>query len=560
MSTPADRGTSHEGRACNPLVLVVCVSLWLALVCNWPLWRALAALPEMASARGLVFIGGAALAVAALLAALLTLFAWRRSIKWVASLLLLIAAAGAHFIGSYGIVIDTPMMVTVLQTDLREAGDLLGLRWALAMLLLAGVPMLALSLVPVRRLPWQAQLWRNALMAIGSLWLAGGLAVIGFADLSSTMRNHKALRYMVNPLNSVYALARLGQQGGAEAVAPPPRVIAADAHVLARPGKAKPPLLMLVVGETARADHFGANGYARATDAATAALGLISFGQVTSCGTSTAASLPCMFSHLEGDAFLARDNDYQNLLDVLHQAGLAVLWLDNQAGCKGLCDRVPQAFAHDVPPGVAMPSGLCDGTECFDEALLIGLDKRLAALPEQQRKRGVVLVLHPMGSHGPAYFKRSPPQHKPFVPECTRTALQQCTSESLLNAYDNSIAYTDRVLAKAVGWLTAQEQAFTPMLLYVSDHGESLGENNIYLHGLPLSIAPRAQTHVPLLLWLSPPAEAAVGVDTTCLRARRDRPLSHDHLFHTVLGLVNVGSRVYRSDLDLVDGCRVGRG
>jgi lipid A ethanolaminephosphotransferase len=192
MSIQAECAARQPRRACNPLVLVVLVSLWLALVCNWPLWRALAELPEMASARGMVFIAGSALAVAALLAALLSLFAWRRSIKPAASLLLLTAAAGAYFIGSYGIVIDPTMMLNVLQTDPHEASDLLGLRWALAMLLLAGVPLVALWLAPVRRLAWRAQLWRNALMIIGGLWLAGGLAVIGFAGLSSTLRRRCA--------------------------------------------------------------------------------------------------------------------------------------------------------------------------------------------------------------------------------------------------------------------------------------------------------------------------------------------------------------------------------
>ncbi|MEO7852972.1 MAG: phosphoethanolamine--lipid A transferase [Rubrivivax sp.] len=560
MSAKTEQAGRRSRPGYNPLVLVVLVSLWLALVCNWPLWRALAALPEMASARGTVFIAGSALAVAALLAALLSLFAWRGLIKPVASVLLLMAAAGAYFIDSYGIVIDPTMMVNVLQTDRHEASDLLDLRWAGAMALLAGVPLLGLWFAPVRRLPWRGQLWRNALMIIGGLWLAGGLAVMGFAGLSSTLRNHKTLRYMVNPLNSVYALGRVAQRGGAKAVAPPPLPIGADARMLARRADAKPPLLMLVIGETARADHFGSNGYARATDAATAALGLVSFSQVTSCGTSTAASLPCMFSHLAREDFVARDGNYQNLLDVLQQAGLAVLWLDNQSGCKGLCDRVPHAFARDVPPGAEMPAGLCQGDECFDVALLIGLDQRLAALPAQRRERGVVLVLHQMGSHGPAYFKRSPPQRKPFKPECTSTALQQCAPEALVNAYDNSIAYTDHVLAQAVAWLSAQSQAYAPMLLYVSDHGESLGENNLYLHGLPMSIAPRAQTHVPMLLWLPAPAEVAVGAATQCLRAQHDRPLSHDHLFHTVLGLVHVGSSVYRSELDFVEACRLQRG
>jgi lipid A ethanolaminephosphotransferase len=323
--------------------------------------------------------------------------------------------------------------------------------------------------------------------------------------------------------------------------------------VSARPAGAKPPLLVLVIGETARADHFSLNGYQRPTNPELATRQLLSFTEVSSCGTSTAASLPCMFSHLGRKGYDGRAREHENLLDLLQHAGLAVLWLDNQAGCKGLCARVPQANANSPASGDArLLAGLCDGEECLDEALLRGIDQRLAALPAERRAQGIVLVMHQMGSHGPAYYKRSPADRKPFQPECTTNVLQQCAREAVVNAYDNSIVYTDHVLSQAIGWLQDQAGAYDASLLYVSDHGESLGENNLFLHGLPYAVAPREQTHVPMLLWLPSQRSAQLA----CLRARRDAALSHDNLFHTVLGLVGVTAAEYQPALDLMAACK----
>jgi lipid A ethanolaminephosphotransferase len=222
-----------------------------------------------------------------------------------------------------------------------------------------------------------------------------------------------------------------------------------------------------------------------------------------------------------------------------------VLWLDNQSGCKGLCERVPNAMASE-----GAPATLCSDGECLDEALLHGLDARLAALDPQRRARGVLLVLHQMGSHGPAYWRRAPADRKPFQPECLTNVLQQCERQALINAYDNSIAYTDRVLAGAIGWLQQQRATFEPLMLYVSDHGESLGENGLYLHGLPYAVAPREQTHVAMVAW-TPSTE-----QRQCLAAQRDAPLSHDHMFHTVAGTLGIRASEYRAALDLFAACR----
>lgn len=551
----------------NPLTLAVLAGVWLAVLPNWPLWRSLASLPETHSARGWLFVAGFGLMIAAVMTALLAFFAWPRWIKGSITFLLLSAALGAHFMGSYGAVIDSTMMVTVLQTDAREVRDLLNLRLLFNLFVLALLPLLFVWSTPIRRIGAGRQLGRNLLGVSAALVVTATLVFLLFADLSATMRNHKAIRYLVNPLNSLYALVDIGWRAKTVAAAGPPRPIGLTARPMPRADGAKPPLLLLVVGETARADHFALNGYPRPTDPELAALDPVSFSAVTSCGTNTAASLPCMFAALGKEAFNARSGESENLLDLAQRAGYAVLWLDNQAGCKGLCDRVPHAFASDAAPGGVEPASaggaeaarkktLCADGECLDEALLVGLDARLAALPEERRRRGVLIVLHQMGSHGPAYSSRSPPDRKPFRPECTTSVLQQCDQASLVNAYDNSIAYTDHVLAQAVRWLALREPAYDPSLFYLSDHGESLGENGIYLHGLPYRIAPREQTHVPWIVWVSPQTERHAGPSVACLRSRRDLPLSHDNLFHTVLGQLAIQADEYRLALDAFAACR----
>jgi lipid A ethanolaminephosphotransferase len=494
--------------------------------------------------------------------------AGRAARERVASILLLAAAFGAYFMGSYGVVLDTTMIVNVLQTDPREVRDLMSMRLLGSVFVMAILPMIVLWWVPVQRKPLLRQLGRNVAGIVTSLVVLALLTFLLFADLSATMRNHKSIRYLINPVNSLYALVDIGIGQNAKPSGPP-LPIGLDAKIITRAVGAKPPLLLLVVGETGRADHFGLNGYPRPTNPELSKLDVVSFAQVTSCGTNTAASLPCMFSSLGKAKFESRDKQYENLRDLVQRAGMAVLWVDNQAGCKGLCERVPHAQAGDAIAGSAEQAGaLChagnpspksdeegDG-ECFDQALLSGLDARLAALPAAARDRGVLIVLHQMGSHGPAYYKRSPPDRKPFLPECTTNSLQQCDHAALINGYDNSIAYTDHMLAQSVQWLKQHEAQYDPSMYYVSDHGESLGENGIYLHGLPYSIAPREQTHVPMVVWLSPGAQANGGPSIACLDARRDTPLSHDNLFHSALGLLGIQAAEYKPALDALAACR----
>ena len=538
-------------------MLALVLSGWLALAGNLPLWRATWALPELAGWRGLLFSLGLAVWITTAVMALVSLLAWPRLLKPVAFLLLLAAAASSYFMLQYNIVIDATMLANVVNTDAREVRDLMSWSLVFSLVLLVGLPMAWLSRQEIVARPFWSQAWRNLLSTLAALTLLALVTLAVYQDLASLMRNHKHVRYLVNPLNAIYAGGKLlaDQLPRARRDLQP---IGQDARLgPSYAGQQRTPLVVLVVGETARAANFSLGGYARRTNPELEALrdagGLTYYSQVRSCGTNTQASVPCMFSHLGKREYEAGVQPFENLLDLLQRAGLAVLWLDNQSGCKGLCARVNQVITRtlDVP-------GLCSGGECLDEILLHGLDERIAALDIAQRARGVVVVMHQMGSHGPAYYRRSPAAFKKFLPECSSNVLQDCPREQLLNAYDNTLLYTDHVLASTVRWLDrrSRDGKVDGAMVYVSDHGESLGENNLYLHGLPYALAPDTQTHVPMVTWLSGAMQKRLGIRVECLQQQAAAPLSHDNLFHSMLGLLDVQTGLYKQELDWFSTCR----
>ena len=541
--------------ALRPATAIILAALWIATIANLALWRALAGLPELANGRGLAFGIAFGVMIAAVHVALLSLLAWRWTLKPVLALVLLSAAVGAYFMLTYGVVIDRTMMVNVLLTDTREARELLSWRLLGALLLLGVLPLALLWRTPLRWATPLRQAGHNAILLVAACALLAGAGGLFFQDLSATMRNHTQLRYLINPLNSFYAIAIMGRkpiQRSGVAVAP----LGEDANLPALAAGARPPLVIMVLGETARADHLGLNGYARDTTPRLAQENVVSLRNVWSCGTNTAASVPCMFSNLGREAFENRQTNTEGLVDVLQRAGLAVLWLDNQpGGCKGVCDRVPKV---DYKQLQANGADLCADDECFDEVMLRGLDERIAQLPAERRARGVVVFMHQMGSHGPAYYKRTPAGFKKFMPECTTNALQQCPREQVVNAFDNTILYNDHFLASAIDWLKQRDNQWAPAMVYLSDHGESLGENNLYLHGLPYRFAPDVQKHVPWIFWLSPTFEQQSGVKLDFLARQQGEKLSHDHYFHSTLGLLGVQTQVHDPARDVFTSCRAG--
>jgi len=495
--------------------------------------------------------------VLAAMAVLVSVLVWPRWRKPMGVVLLMVAAANSYFMATYGVVMDPSMMVNTLQTDLREVRDLLS--WSMLIVLVWGVvlPGVWWWRQPVQKWPALPLMLRQLGFAALALVLMWVVIWASFQDLASTMRNHKSLRYMVNPFNTVYAGTRI-VAGQAAQTGQPLQPIGEDALVVRSASAASAaPLIVLVVGETVRAANFGLAGYARDTTPQLRQLqdaGELSyFSQVRSCGTNTQVSVPCMFSHLGREAYGQSKQPFENLLDVLQRAGMRVLWLDNQSGCKGVCDRVAHANTRELKDPVLCPQG-----ECFDEIMLHVLPERLAELERGSLSgppaAGTVVVLHQMGNHGPAYFKRTPDNMKPYQPECRSQVLQDCPAQDIVNAYDNAVRYTDHFLAQTVRWLKTQKRPSA--LLYVSDHGESLGEKGLYLHGMPYMMAPQEQTHVPMALWLSKSLQTQRGWDGACLQKQAAQALSHDHYFHSVLSLAQVKTRWQKTELDFFAACK----
>jgi lipid A ethanolaminephosphotransferase len=543
-------------RPWHPLSLLLVLALWLSTLGNLPLWRAMWGLTETHGLRTWLGLLGFALIVLSAISVLLSLLVWPRWRKPAGVVLLMVAAANSYFMFTYGVVIDPTMMANTVHTDAREVRDLLS--WNMLVVLALGVvlPGWWWWRQPVQQLPARRLVGRQ--LGLAALAVVVLLVVVwaSFQDLASTMRNDKSLRYMLNPFNTIYASTRLvvGQTAQARM---PLQPIGQDAAMLrsAQAGRTAP-LIVLVVGETVRAANFGLAGYARDTTPQLRQLQgsgeLAYFADVSSCGTNTQVSVPCMFSHLGREANAKNDIPYENLLDVLQRAGMQVLWLDNQSGCKGVCDRVPNFSTLELKDPALCPDG-----ECFDEIMLRVLPERLAQLEKAgsagPASAGTVVVLHQMGNHGPAYYKRTPADKKVYQPECRSNVLQDCPAQEIVNAYDNAVLYTDHFLAQTVRWIKTQSRPTA--MLYVSDHGESLGEKGLYLHGMPYMMAPKEQTHVPMALWLSKPLQSQLGWDSACWKKQASESISHDHLFHSVLTLAQVKTRLQKPELDVFAGC-----
>jgi lipid A ethanolaminephosphotransferase len=530
--------------------LVVASSVFWAIALNRPFFAAALRGHSMAETASWGLAAGLLLALVSLHALLLGLVGARRVIKPLLVLLTLVGALAMHYMQAFGVVIDPSMVRNALHTDVAESRELLSWGLGLDLLLYAALPIALLAPVQVQARTW-GQALRSRVLLLGGAAVAFVLALVWqYQPLASLTRNHREVRYLVTPANTLWSLGSV-LAADARGAAKPRQPIGLDAAP--GPGWAareRPRLVVLVVGETARAANWGLSGYARQTTPELARLSVINFTDVGACGTSTEVSLPCMFAPVgRRDYDEARIRGSESLLHVAARAGVAVHWRDNQSGCKGVC----AGLSNDtVTPAVA--PGLCQGDRCWDEGLLRGLDERLHAMRGGRATQ--LLVLHMLGNHGPAYFRRYPKGFERFVPACQTDELSRCSREEIVNAYDNALLYTDHVLASLIGTLNAHAGAVDAALVFVSDHGESLGENNLFLHGVPYAIAPREQTRVPMAMWWTEGFGRAAALGADCLRQRARQPAQHDHLFHTLLGLLDVTTRLYAPALDLTHGCR----
>lgn len=515
-------------------VVNLIVAAFLVCFANGSFWQMITAKLGLATVGHWTLLGVVVLSLLMIFNILCSLLSFKPVHKPFLVVLICLAAIVSYFMSSYGVVIHKQMITNLLETDVREASE--QLTWPLFrhFFLLGALPSFLLLLTKISYRPWRREvLVRSGVILVSTVMLAA-MVLINFKEFVLFGRENKELRMYINPTYPIYSLVKTLKKSSQNTQV---KVIGADAR---KPVDISKSAVIMVVGETARAEQFSLNGYTRMTNPQLSTRDVVNFTDVQSCGTDTAESLPCMFFH-QGKSNYSRNKaqTYENLLDVLQRAGVQVIWRDNNSGSKGVADRVKYENMNDIKD-----EALCSTGECYDEILLKDLDKLLA-----QNRGDMIIVLHQKGSHGPSYYKRSPKDSELFLPECTKDNVQDCDRQSIINAYDNTIVYTDYVLGKLIDLLRTQQYATA--MLYVSDHGESLGENNIYLHGLPYAIAPEQQTQVPMIFWASSSFLQEKTLDAERLKQHRTDRFSHDNLFHSLLGLFDVSTELYRPELDI---------
>lgn len=520
---------------------IALISLYFAIVLNIKFWNFICTTIHVDSLNGVVFACSLPFFMFIPLYLFFSLIMLPKIGKPLIVLLLLLSASADYAMTNLGIIIDSDMVRNFAETNLREGADFITLRSVLYVFVLGVVSSVMILLTDIRFASFKQEIKQRLFYNLIAFIVLGLFAATSYKEYVSFGRNNREVRKYINTFNYIYAVGRYYHK---QKLRNRQFTVLDEAPVIDKARTGTPRLLVLIVGETARAKSFSLYGYERETNPNLKKQDIVVFNDVTSCGTATAVSLPCMFSAYSRKDFDTTDAPYtENLMDIIQKAGYNVFWKDNDDGCKEVCKRVKTVDAKD---GNKQP--YCFGNYCHDDILLDGLSNRIASV-----KQDSVIVLHAMGSHGPTYFKRYPDSFKRFAPACDTADLQNCTQEQIVNTYDNTILYTDYVISSVIDILKQYPELESSML-YISDHGESLGENNLYLHGFPYKFAPNEQKKIPMILWLSDKMKTAVGLDyQRLMQNSKIQTYSHDNLFHSVLRLLGIKSKLYDKTLDVFE-------
>jgi len=523
--------------------LILYVSIFLVLFDNYAFFtNTLKIYPLSLENSG--FLLSLGIVLTALLVFVFTLLSSKYTTKPILIVVLLISSLTNYFMNSYHVVIDASMIRNMLQTNMHESMDLLTLKEVGYLLILGVFPSYIVFKIPVTYRTFKGEFFAKLKIIALSLVLIVA-SIFSFSKYyTSFAREHKPLRYSTNPSYWMYSIGKyisLTFSSGKVIVKP----LGLDAKIPHDENLSK--IIIMVVGEAARADHFSLNGYARKTNPLLEKQDVINFSHVSSCGTSTAESVPCMFSVYDrGNYSYKKGISTENVLDVLkHTKDVAILWRDNNSDSKGVALRVPYED-YKIPKN----NTICTEGECRDIGMLVGLDDFIA----KHNGKDILIILHQMGNHGPAYYKRYTKDFNKFTPTCKTNQVEKCTQQEIKNAYDNALLYTDNFLSKTIDFLKKYDNKYKTALFYMSDHGESLGENGVYLHGLPYFMAPEAQTHIGAIIWLGTQMQKDINI--TKLQKQSVKEYSQDNLFHTLLGIFDVQTKVYKKDMDILSADR----
>ena len=445
---------------------------------------------------------------------LLALISFKISKIWFA-LTSLTNALAVYFVSTYGVFLDKTMMGNLFNTNPAEAGEFLSFKMALWIVVLGIMPAYFLLSLKVAKPARKALAKFSALTLLMLLVLAG----LNFSNLLWIDRHSKQLGALVMPysymINSVRYIGGEWAKNKREIPLP-------DAHII----NDKKAVVVLVIGESARAKNFSLYGYLRDTNPLLSKVGgggLRHFNAKSST-TYTSASVKNMLSYKDsGDL-------YEILPNYLSRAGVRVSWRSANWGEPPL--HLPSENIMRYAELSQKYAGLDDS---YESALIANLSEEI----EQAKSPKVFIIIHTSTSHGPTYYKKYPPEFEKFAPVCKSVEPKGCEQREIVNAYDNTILYTDFLLHSIIKQLRKLDK-FESTMIYVSDHGESLGENGVYMHGIPLAFAPKEQYEIPFIVWSS---------NANSIKDLQEA--THFHIFHSVLAFLGVESEVFDEKLNI---------
>lgn len=428
-------------------------------------------------------------------------------------LFFIINAVAVYFINTYSVIIDESMIGNVLNTNYSESSSFFSIKLVLYVVLLGILPSIFIFKAKIITVTVKKFLVSISLTLLFLLTLA-------FANASNWLwidKNSKTLgglampwSYAVNiPLFYIHQFKKNEKE-----------ILLPDATIKDN----QKSVVILVIGESARSENFSLYGYPKNTNPLLSKIPNVSHFNATSDATYTTAGIKSIVEHENTDEL------YEILPNYLYRNNVDVIWRTTNWG------EPPVHIKNYQNREALMPN--CKGDDCdYDGILLSGLKEQILA----SKKNKILIVLHTSTSHGPTYSKKYPAQFEIFKPVCNSVELGNCSHTELVNAYDNTIVYTDYLLANVIKDLK-QLQEYKSAMIFVSDHGESLGENNLYMHGLPRSIAPKQQYEIPFIVWTS---------DNSARQMKPNKILTQNYVFHSVLNFLNIQSPVYKEQMNI---------
>jgi lipid A ethanolaminephosphotransferase len=434
--------------------------------------------------------------------------------KFLTIVFFLASTVAVYFVNTYSVIIDDTMVGNVINTNVEESSSFFSFKLVLYVLFLGVLPSVVIFKAKIGKTPI-----RKSLITLG-LTLLFIVSMI-FANASNWLwidKHAKQLGGLAMPWSYTVNLSRYyikqHRKNKKAILLPNANIVNQDKSVV-----------VLVIGESARQQNFSLYGYERNTNPLLSKTENLHHFKAQSCATYTMAGLKCILEH-------ANTNDlYEILPNYLFRNDVDVVWRTTNWG-------EPPIHIEDYERKEDLKKDCLGGGCDYDEVLLAGLKERISA----SKKNKVLIILHTSTSHGPSYSKKYPPQFEVFKPVCNSVELSKCSQQELINAYDNTIVYTDYILHQVIEDLKGLKD-YKSAMFFVSDHGESLGEKNLYMHGIPMSIAPKEQYEIPFIVWFSDGDKAL----------KSNSSLTQNHVFHSVLNFLDIQSPIYNEQMNIFE-------